>query len=72
MESIEVVERISTQAQKQYGLKSTMKTMKAEWKEMEFGSMEYKETALQERVGIGFPESVYYRYCVTPILGDPG
>jgi dynein heavy chain len=41
---ISTVEEISTQAQKQYGLKQTMKQMKSEWKTLEFDSMPYKET----------------------------
>jgi dynein heavy chain len=44
LKHIETVETISTQAQKQYSLKQTMKTMKGEWKEMDLGTMAYKET----------------------------
>jgi dynein heavy chain len=44
LKHIEVVETISTQAQKQYSLKQTMKTMKGEWKEMDMETLPYKET----------------------------
>eukprot|EP00928_Gymnodinium_smaydae_P068047 TRINITY_DN5109_c0_g5_i1.p1 TRINITY_DN5109_c0_g5~~TRINITY_DN5109_c0_g5_i1.p1 ORF type:complete len:4182 (+),score=1201.92 TRINITY_DN5109_c0_g5_i1:1381-13926(+) len=44
LDHLDTVSRISTQASKQYGLKSTMKAMKTEWKVMEFGHMAYKET----------------------------
>lgn len=44
LDHIETVQRISTEAQKQYSLKQTMKVMKSEWKDMELGTMEYKDT----------------------------
>jgi len=44
LDHLETVERISTEAQKQYSLATTLKTMKKEWTTMDFGTMAYKNT----------------------------
>ncbi|CAK0906755.1 unnamed protein product [Prorocentrum cordatum] len=52
LDHIEKVERISTEAQKQHGLKVTLAGMKKEWKGMELGTLAYKNTGTYLLKGI--------------------